>query len=228
VGPGTGGVRPHFYSSAMTFWHEWHTDYADPDSALSQRLRVVQRHIRAALDEAPPGDIRAISMCAGEGRDLLGVLADHPRRADVIARLVEWDPELAARARAAAGERVDVVTGDAAKVANYSGYVPADLVLTCGVFGNIPDEEVRATIAAHPQLCAPGATVVWTRHRGEPDLVPQICQWFADAGFDLVDVTEPDLGFGVGVHRFTGTPLPLEPDAHLFTFSRMGEDVSDR
>ncbi|HEY1486966.1 MAG TPA: class I SAM-dependent methyltransferase [Micromonosporaceae bacterium] len=212
----------------MTFWQEWHANYADPDSSLSQRLRVVQGHIRAALDAAPPGDIRAISLCAGEGRDLLGVLADHPRRADVVARLVEWDPELAARAREASTGRIDVRTGDAADLANYAGYLPADVVLTCGIFGNISDDDIHTTIAAHRQLCATGATVIWTRHRREPDLVPRICQWFAEAGFELVAVTEPGMRFGVGVHRFTGTPLPREPGAHLFTFSRMGEDVSDR
>ncbi|HEY2791458.1 MAG TPA: SAM-dependent methyltransferase [Micromonosporaceae bacterium] len=212
----------------MTFWHEWHSGYQDPESSISRRLGVVQQHIRAVLDDAPPGDIRAISMCAGEGRDLLGVLAEHPRGADVMGRLVEWDPDLAARADAAAGDRIDVLVGDAAAAGNYAGYVPADLVLTCGVFGNITDQEVRATIAAHPQFCAPGATVIWTRHRGEPDLVPQICQWFTEAGFDLVYLSEPGAGFGVGVHRFTGSTRPLEPEAHLFTFSRMGEDVSDQ
>ncbi|GHD35622.1 hypothetical protein GCM10010335_31060 [Streptomyces galbus] len=30
-------------------------------------------------------------MCAGQGRDLIGVLAGHPRRDDVRARLVELD-----------------------------------------------------------------------------------------------------------------------------------------
>jgi hypothetical protein len=39
-----------------------------------------------------------ISLCAGQGRDLLGVLADHPRREDVRARLVELDAPCGPRA----------------------------------------------------------------------------------------------------------------------------------
>ena len=74
-------------------WREWHTAY-DGDTPLTQRLAIVQARIADALDAAPPGPIRVISMCAGQGRDLLGVLADHPRRADVRARLVELDGEL--------------------------------------------------------------------------------------------------------------------------------------
>lgn len=42
----------------------------------------------------------------------------------------------------------------------YADAVPADLVLLCGIFGNIPDADVQATVRAAPQLCAPGAEVV--------------------------------------------------------------------
>jgi hypothetical protein len=34
----------------MTDWRAWHMDYADPDSALSQRLRVVQGAVVSWLD----------------------------------------------------------------------------------------------------------------------------------------------------------------------------------
>ncbi len=64
-------------------WREWHRDYDAPGSRLAQRLLVVQGLIRDAIDGLPPGPIRVVSACAGEGRDLLGVLADHPRAADV-------------------------------------------------------------------------------------------------------------------------------------------------
>ena len=68
-------------------WYDWHAPYSDPSSGLSLRLSWVQERIRAALDEAPPGPIRLISMCAGQGHDVLGALPDHPRRGDVTARL---------------------------------------------------------------------------------------------------------------------------------------------
>jgi hypothetical protein len=96
-------------------WYAWHQDYDDPGSALARRLVAVQDQIRAALDAAPPGPLRAVSLCAGQGRDLIGALAAHPRRADVAARLVELDPRNAGLARAAAERAalpgVEVVTG---------------------------------------------------------------------------------------------------------------------
>ena len=116
----------------------------------------------------------------GEGRDLLGVLADHPRRADVIGRLVELDPELAATAAAHAPPGVDVVCGDASTTSAYAGAVPADIVLACGIFGNISVEDIHHTVETLPQLCAAGATVIWTRHRRPPDLTIDIRRWFAD------------------------------------------------
>jgi hypothetical protein len=34
-------------------WHDWHSPYADDASALSRRLRIVQRHIGDWLDQRP-------------------------------------------------------------------------------------------------------------------------------------------------------------------------------
>lgn len=203
-------------------WYAWHDDYQTPGTRLAERLPVVQQRVRAALDQAPPGPLRVISVCAGQGWDLLGVLADHPRRDDATARLVELDPRNAAVARqAAAGlDRVEVVLGDAALTDQYRDLVPADLVLLCGVFGNITDGDIHRTIGHTVQLCRTGGTVVWTRGRWPPDRVPQVCDWFAECGFELVWVSKPGRGYGVGAHRFTGTPEPLIPGARMFTFVR--------
>src|SRR5580692_1864977 len=198
-------------------WYDWHAFYDDPGSGLSRRLSWVQDQIRAALDAAPSGPIRAISLCAGQGLDLIGVLADHPRRADVTARLVELDPrntEVAARLVAEAGlTQVDIVTGDASLTSQYVGIAPADLVLACGLFGNMTDAHVEQTIGYCAQLCAEGGTVVWTRARWSPDLVPRICAWFEQGGFERVALTSADYRQCVGAHRRTAPPAPLEPGA---------------
>jgi hypothetical protein len=204
-------------------WREWHDPYDDPSSALSGRLRIVQRFIREALDEAETRPIRVVSACAGEGRDLLGVLDDHPRRADVRARLVEMDPVIAGAARRAAAAAqltgVDVVTGDASSSSVYAGAIPADLVLMCGIFGNVADDDVRRTVAFLPRLCADGARVIWTRHRREPDLTVEIRGWFAEAGFEEVEFVAPEEAwFGVGAHRLKGPRAAFEPGVRLFTF----------
>lgn len=211
-------------------WVAWHDAYDDPQTPLAQRLVAVQARITEALDQAPPGPVRAISICAGQGRDLIGVLAVHPRGRDVIARLVELEPRNAAAARRLAADagltQVEVVTGDAAQADAYAGLVPAGLVLACGVFGNITDEDVARTIRYCAGLCAAGGTVVWTRARRQPDLVPQICDWFAAEGFELLGVSAPGTRWGVGAHRFAGTPTPLPAGQRMFTF--VGGDVLRR
>jgi len=208
-------------------WVAWHGHYDEPGSSLAARLAAVQAQIAAVLGQAPPGPLRAVSMCAGQGRDLIGVLAGHPRGGDVTARLVELDPRLAATARALAAAAclpgVEVVTGDAAEPTAYMGLVPADLVLACGVFGNITDEDVRRTVRYSTQLCATGGTVIWTRGRSAPDLFPQICDWFAELGFEQLWVSDPEVSYGVGAHRFTGTPEPLAAAPRMFSFLSAAE-----
>jgi Putative methyltransferase len=200
-------------------WVAWHAGYENPESNLSRRLTAVQACIRQALDSAPPGRIRVLSMCAGDGRDLLGAMAKHPRKDDVDARLVELNESLAERVRVtSAGSHVDVVQGDAGWTDLYVGAVPAHLVLVCGVFGNITDADVERTIAALPELVAQGGHVIWTRYRNEPDLTWNIHTWFSEHGFESWWQSQPDAGYGVGAHRFLGVPRQLRTGERLFTF----------
>jgi hypothetical protein len=199
-------------------WRAWHTAY-DADTPLAQRLVIVQRAIADALDASPPGPIRVVSMCAGEGRDLLGVLREHERAGDVRARLVELDPELAARARAGAPATVEVVCGDASQTDEYAGAVPANLVLVCGVFGNIDDVDIHRTIRTLPTLCASDAFVIWTRHRRPPDRTVDIRRWFAEAGFaERAFTGHPDFLFGVGAHQLTRAPEDFASGERMFEF----------
>jgi hypothetical protein len=204
-------------------WLEWHRPYDDPASALSRRLALVQHHLRGAMDRCRGPRVRIVSICAGQGRDVIGAVARHPRREDVRARLVELDPRNTEQARDAASaaglEQISVVTGDAGTTDAYAGAVPADIVVLCGVFGNIVDDDVHQTVALLPMLCAAGATVVWTRHRNPPDLTPAIRGWFADAGFaeEAFD-NPPDTFFGVGAHRLVREPSVFETGRQLFTF----------
>ncbi len=204
-------------------WFCWHAAYDDPGSGLSMRLAWVQDRIRVALDEAKPGPLRAISMCAGQGRDLIGALAGHPRRADVTARLVELDPgntEVARRLAAEANLRgVEIVTGDASLTSAYADLVPSDLVLACGLFGNMTDAHVEQTIGYCTQLCATGGTVIWTRAHWDPDMVPRICEWFSERGFERLWISDPGYHQCCAAYRFTGTPAPLEEGATMFAFT---------
>lgn len=203
-------------------WQRWHDRYDAPGSPLARRLSAVQDRVRLALDAAPPGRLRVLSLCAGQGRDLLGVLPTHPRREDVRARLVELDRANVAVARETAAalglSGVEAVIGDAALLDVYADLVPADLVLVCGVFGNITDADIERTVEACTQLCAPGARVIWTRHRGSPDRVPLICEWFETHGFTREWLTPEDQVQSVAVHRYDATTAPLRPGTRVFDF----------
>lgn len=206
-------------------WIAWHDGYADPESRIARRLRVVQDRIRSFLDDCDAPTIRVVSLCSGSGADLLPVLARHPARRRVRARLVELDPELAARARSSARDLgldgVEVVTGDASSTDAVAGAVPADLVLVCGVFGNIPDADVERTVRGLPQFCSRGATVIWTRHREEPDLTPAIRGWLGESGFAERSFDSSGAGgYAVGSHHLVGEPRRLTPGVRLFTFTR--------
>lgn len=204
-------------------WVEWHQEYDDPDSNISQRLRQVRTSIRMALDSAPAGSIRLLSLCAGDGRDVLEVLPTHSRVRDVQGHLVDLDPELARRGseriREASLANIHFVRGDASLPSTLAEAVPADLLLLCGIFGNLDDEDLHQFVLRAPELCADGAVVIWTRHRREPDLTPSIRGWFREAGFDELSFSPVPGGKGaVGVNRLRGRARPLVQGSRLFTF----------
>jgi hypothetical protein len=149
----------------------------------------------------------------------------------VTGRLVELDPAntaaAARRAQDAGLHRIQIVTADASTTDAYVGALPADLVLACGGFGNIRDDGVRRMIQRLPRFCARGATVIWTRHRGVPDLTPLVWEWFESAGFtelpfESTQAPAPDpYGFpiqSIGTHIWDHDPVPLERGIRLLTF----------
>ncbi len=202
-------------------WVDWHAAYDDPGSGISRRLPVVRRRIGERLDEAT-GPTRILSLCAGSGRDLLPELAARPALV-ATAVLIELDPRLAedARRRAAGLVGVSVRQADAGDPGAFADVLPVDLLLLCGIFGNISEADIRATVDAVPSMLAPAGTVIWTRGRYEGnDLRPVIRRWFTDAGLlELAFDGEPER-FGVGVARAGPTAPPAELPARLFTFTR--------
>lgn len=208
----------------MTDWSAWHEDYDDPTSRLSRRLAAVQDFLRLALDRQPPGPIRLLSLCAGEGRDVIGVLRDHPRRDDVQGLLVEADPVVADRAGTAIAEadlhgQLSVLVGDAGTTDTFTIAVPADIVLLCGIFGNISDDDVDYTVRNASRLCNEDAVVLWTRHTSPPDLTVSIRQWFAESGFlELGFVAPEEWRYGVGCHRLIAEPDAFAAGLRLFRF----------
>lgn len=209
----------------MTDWLPWHGSYDDPRSVQAHRLEVVRRRVGEALDALGGPERRVLSLCAGDGRDLIPELSSRPEHA-VEAVLVELNPELAARASAHAAAvglgRVSVRTADASLLESFADILPVDLVLLCGIFGNVPDGDIRRTISAVPAMLNPGGFVIWTRGRCDgTDLRPTVRRWVAEAGLeDVAYDGEPEL-FGVGVARASGSrPVDRALPERLFAFFR--------
>lgn len=204
----------------------WHDDYDDPGSSLSWRLAGIRDAIGRFLD-ANDGPVRVLSACAGDGRDILGVLTERDDAARCSVVLLEIESVLAQRAARTADEQLPNVTVevrqlDAGRTDSYVGAAPADLVLLVGILGNLTEHDVEATIAAAPQLCAPGATLIWSRSIEPIDRNGAVREWFKDADFAEVDYQAIDWGGSpaFGVERYDGPPVPLQPGQTIFTFIR--------
>src|SRR3974390_2258725 len=89
-------------------WSAWHDEHDDPHSQLAGPARGVQRLAPGVVAACLPGHVAVVSICGGQGRELVGALTDHPRRIDVRGRLVELDPHNASAARSSArAARID-------------------------------------------------------------------------------------------------------------------------
>ena len=139
--------------------------------------------------------------------------------------LVEIDPTnvtIARRRIAHLGLALTVVESDAGTTDAYAGLIPADLLLLSGIMGNISAVDIERLVYLSRQLCAPGATLIWTRGAQVPDLGPDIRRWFEQAGFEEVSCTEwiEGTSMRVGVNRLVAPPQPLRPGELIFTFYR--------
>ncbi|MDZ8186955.1 MAG: class I SAM-dependent methyltransferase family protein [Nostoc sp. ChiSLP02] len=207
-------------------WYEWH-DLYNTEPKLQQRLEIVREYIAYSLNASPDGTIRIVSVCAGDGRDLLGVLKNHHRAKDVRARLVEINPDLVERGRATIeslglSKQIEFINGDATLSSNYIGAVPADIAIACGVFGNLPDEgELSRLLDNLSFLSKPGTFVLWTR--GHSQGIPHsdnVRRIFSKSGFEEVNFKLTATGdMGVGIHRYLGENLPQPKEQQLFVFS---------
>lgn len=214
-------------------WHAWHKHY-DSNSALQRRLELVHGQIAAALAAAPPGEIRLISVCAGDGRDVLGALAGHPRAGDVRARLVELDAKLVAAGRAAAGQagladRVTFVQADAARSLLYDGIAPAHVVVMAGMIGLVDAAGIPGIVGCLRALTAKNGRVIWTRNldfrdgRRHGALLRRALAAgaFETAAMKMTSWTNlfrrvPQARFLVAAHVYRGDPVPLPADTAFF------------
>ena len=209
-------------------WNDWHDEYDDPESELAGRMHAVRTHVAAVVDATPAGPVTVVSICGGQGRELIGALEDHPRRADVRGRLVELDPANAGDARSWAAEvlpQLEVVTGDASASDAYTGLPAVDLVVVSGVLGHIDNRDRVRLVAFLRQLLQPGGHVVWTFFRRADDErreehLERMRRFFTEGGFDEIEfdlLPGDEYGFTVALSRHTGPREPFAAHEQIFT-----------
>lgn len=202
-------------------WYQWHAPYDALDTTQTERLGVVQEALLAYFDQAPAGALRAVSVCAGQSRDLLPVLINHPRGAEVTATMLELDELNASFLHGALGStrlsKVEVVVGDAGLSDAFLGLVPTDLLVMCGVFANIELADAERTVETLPSLCAPGGTVVWSTYGASYADLDAVLASFESGPFERVSLVRTG-EYAVASHRFTGATVALTPGMRIFRF----------
>ncbi len=208
----------------MKDWVGWHEAYDDPGSSLSRRLHVVRACLSECLDSVRSPVPRLLALCAGDARDVLPVLASRRDGEQVAAALIEKDDELAERACVAAADarlsRVQVRCADAGDPSSFRDVVPVDVLMLCGIFGNVDHTSVRRIVQRVPAMVVAGGYVLWTRGGEEAqDRRPEVRRWFIEAGMPEVSFDGPPETYGVGVNQIRGGGEGRLDDSRLFVFA---------
>jgi SAM-dependent methyltransferase len=219
-------LRPWLRRLGVGVWSGWPEKVYQEDR-YQQRLSAVRAHLAECLGMAERGPVRIVSMCAGDGRDVIDVVGAHQRQTDVNAWLVELDRSSVAtgeRRAAAAGleSRVRFLNADATVYCTYQGIAPADVVLVCGVWGHVPDTDRAPLVQALARLCKPGGTVIWTRG-ASPGLVRyhEIKSHFDSSRWQKIRFSlTPDKTWAVATHRYCGPAQRLPIGGQIFNFRR--------
>ncbi|MGK2928071.1 MAG: SAM-dependent methyltransferase [Acidimicrobiales bacterium] len=168
--------------------------------------------------------MRLLSLCGGEARDVVPVLDAHPKGPGAQGLVVELDEVLARRADEAAQRAglvgLEVRCADAADPRSFCDVLPVDVLLLCGIFGNIERRMVREVVERVPTMVAEDGFVIWTRggHDGEDDPRPEVRRWFVEAGMPEKSFEGPPESYGVGVNRVPHGASGALGDARLFDF----------
>lgn len=205
-------------------WGHWPSK-AYQEKKFQFRLAGVQQHLAEAITSCPNAAVRVTSLCAGDGRDVIGTLATHPRCGNVRATLFELNPISIANGRAqieATGltHVVKFVAGDATRYDSYRKVGRADILLVCGVWGHVPPHERDEMMRAIRGLVQPGGIVIWTRGAAKGAArLEEIKTLFDPPDWKEVrfDIT-PDGKFAVASYRLVGPGVELPPTGAIFNF----------
>lgn len=207
-------------------WSGW-PEAAYQQETYRQRLRAVQEHFAQSLHQAPAGPVRIISICAGDGRDIIEVLRWHERRGDASAWLVELNRQSVAVGicnvrKARLDDAVHFRNRDATLFATYEDIGPADVLLLCGVWGHVAANERASLVSSVTSLCNTGAAIIWTRGvMHDMARVRNIQTHFSPDRWASVRISlTPDRKWAVATYRYVCSTSDPPQSGTLFNFQR--------
>ncbi len=207
-------------------WSGW-PEKAYQREGYQQRLQAVEEHLGECLDEAPAGPVRILSMCAGDGRDVIGAVRSHRRRKDIAAWLVELNSQSVELGKgysvnAGLDRTLKFINADATIYSTYRSIGPADIVLVCGVWGHVPAHEKTLLVRAISTLCKPGGAVIWTRGTSKGiGRVREIEALFAGSWWEKERVTyTADAAWAIATYRYRGPAHELPAVGQIFHFQK--------
>lgn len=206
-------------------WAKWPDRY-DDSLPLQVRLAAVRAQVSAFLDECPPGPVRILSLCSGDGRDVLPVVSAHARLRDVEVWCIDANAKTLDRGKESARQaglqrKTHFVQADAGLAASYADVVPADLVILSGMLGHLTSHDALNLFHRLPALCRTNGSVLWSRlNRGIGNRqIPALREVLRESGFEEVflEETMPN-EFVVARAHFRGTEAKLAFGEVLFRF----------
>jgi len=211
---------------ARANWSGW-PELAYERPKYRERLRVFQEQIAECLDQAPHGPLRILSMCVGDGRDVIGVLQSHWRRKEVEAYLVELNGQSVSEgikhAKASGlGNVVKFIHADATDYSTYKNLAPCDIVLVCGVWGHVPANDRAKLIHALASFCKPGGNVIWSlkTSKGEHRLAEVRSQFDHACWSPVRQNSTPGQKSAVCTYVYRGAALEVPANGRIFSFRK--------
>jgi hypothetical protein len=216
----------------MTIWDEalrekclkeqslefWHDNYEDKTSTPYKRTLIVKKLIVDYLINK--NNITILSICAGQGRDVLTSL-----NADTYAYLIDIDKKCIDYAQSYVNNNnihnVSIIKADASLISTYvDNNIPkADLILICGVFGHLSLEDISITAQSLKQLIKTGGSVIWTRHKFDNDITKEVREAFELAGYKEETFISPkEEPFSIGMHKLIENAIEPIYDLKMFDY----------
>jgi hypothetical protein len=227
------GLRQWFRRWSAGPWQNW-PERAYGTRLYQDRLTAVQDHLAQRLDEAT-GLVRIVSLCAGDGRDVIGTLARRANGANVQAWLVELNRQSVVEGRRLAkqvglADKIAFVNGDATSYATYRGIPPADVLLACGVWGHVLPRQRRNLVQALTHLSQTDGAVIWTRgvakgmHR-----LREIEAHFEGPSWRRLRLSyTPDGKWAMNSYRYCGPSQQRPSSGRIFNFRLGAGHASER